>query len=206
MRHAREDYNEAIKDVRMLSGAFITTVTFPVVRGTPIPDDEPVFLLRAQDPFAAEAVAMYANKLAAHARNDADLAFARLATRHADLMAAWPHKKDYPDTPGVNAPVIAAPVIDMTPEERRGTVRLVRRIAWSGAPDGDGVHERAHEDVSVPGSRANKPGRRKTDAFAAPEDNPADDVQEPNPNPEIPADPDAPTTPATSEGEEQAQP
>jgi hypothetical protein len=87
MRHAREDYNR-IQDPE-----------------NKIPADEPVFLLRAQDPFAAEAVRLYAHLLAANARNGsvgADVAFSSLALRHAAKMEEWPTKKAYPDAPGVN--------------------------------------------------------------------------------------------------------
>ena len=93
MRHCREDYQLAIRDFRE-----------SVLPGTAIPADEPVFLLRAQDPFAAGCVAQYATLLQLNARNDADHAFARLAQRQADLMATWPRKKEFPDAPGVNAP------------------------------------------------------------------------------------------------------
>lgn len=68
-----------------------------------IPANEPVFLLRGQDPFAADIVREYAIKLEVNARTEADLAFARLARRHAEKMAAWPTKKKYPDAPEVNA-------------------------------------------------------------------------------------------------------
>ena len=77
MKHAREDYNR-IQDPAGL-----------------IPEDEPVFLLRAQDQFACIAVAYYA-QLCASAQSPA---IAAKAVAHADLMAAWPKKK-IPDLPG----------------------------------------------------------------------------------------------------------
>lgn len=46
MKHAREDYNKRIVDLENL-----------------IPEDEPVFLLRGQDEFAARAVEFYADSL-----------------------------------------------------------------------------------------------------------------------------------------------
>lgn len=92
MKHARQDYQDRIVD---LAGK--------------IPEGEPVFLLRAQDPLAAEIVHEYAIRLQLRARNDADSAFAQLAHRQSDLMAAWATKKEYPDAPGVNAPEETAP-------------------------------------------------------------------------------------------------
>lgn len=76
MKHARDDYNR-IQDPAGL-----------------IPEDEPVFLLRAQDKLACEAVAYYAElcKLA-QAKE-----VAAKAEAHARLMAAWPKKK-IPDLP-----------------------------------------------------------------------------------------------------------
>ena len=76
MIHAREDYNR-IQDPAGL-----------------IPDDEPVFLLRAQDELACKAVAYYA-ELCKHAQ---DLPVAMKAQAHAERMAAWPKKK-VPDLP-----------------------------------------------------------------------------------------------------------
>lgn len=76
MKHARDDYNR-IQDPAGL-----------------IPDDEPVFLLRAQDQLACMAVAYYAS-LCEQAQTPEIAAKARA---HADAMAAWPKKK-VPDLP-----------------------------------------------------------------------------------------------------------
>lgn len=71
MKHAREDYNR-IQDPAGL-----------------IPEDEPVFLLRAQDQLACEAVRYYAELCA---KNQAPEVAAK-ALAHAELMAKWPKKK-----------------------------------------------------------------------------------------------------------------
>lgn len=71
MKHARSDYNNANLDLH-------------------IPDDEPVFLIRAQDVVAADAVRAWADL------NDAaggDPKLSRLAREHATLMDQWPKKK-----------------------------------------------------------------------------------------------------------------
>lgn len=94
MRHAREDYQESIVDLRTES---------PVRdwQNKAIPKDEPVFLLRAQDQFAVEAVKFYAGLVNGHARNEGDVRLYQLCMRHAAIMEEWPKKK-FPDTPGVN--------------------------------------------------------------------------------------------------------
>lgn len=69
MKHARQDYNR-IQDPAGL-----------------IPDDEPVFLLRAKDRTAPQIVRLWA-----HAQKhlpDADQRAIELAERHADAMEAW---------------------------------------------------------------------------------------------------------------------
>ena len=76
MIHARDDYNR-IQDPAGL-----------------IPEDEPVFLLRAQDQLACMAVAYYA-ELCKRAQA---LPVAMKAQAHAERMAAWPKKK-VPDLP-----------------------------------------------------------------------------------------------------------
>lgn len=79
MKHAREDYND------------ITT------NGTTrkIPAYEPVFLLRAQDKFAAPAVRYWAALVEVQG---ADPAMVEAARAHARLMDLWPVKKT-PDLP-----------------------------------------------------------------------------------------------------------
>lgn len=69
MKHARDDYNR-IQDPAGL-----------------IPDDEPVFLLRAQDRHAAATVRSYATRC-----QSAELT--RLAREQADRMDAWPKHKE----------------------------------------------------------------------------------------------------------------
>lgn len=71
MKHAREDYNR-IQDP-----------------DNKIPEDEPVFLLRAQDQFACKAAEYYAY-LCEQAQSPE---VAAKAKAHAEAMAAWPIKK-----------------------------------------------------------------------------------------------------------------
>ena len=78
MKHAREDYSR-IQDPAGL-----------------IPDDEPVFLLRAQDKLAADIVAVYAEAAEA---NGASPELVRLCREQAARMRAW-HTKKTPDLPG----------------------------------------------------------------------------------------------------------
>ena len=80
MKHARPDYDR-IQDPE-----------------GKIPDDEPVFLLRGQDPVAASAVVLWA-ELAEVAGASPEIV--ALARRHADAMHAWAQKagKQFPDLP-----------------------------------------------------------------------------------------------------------
>lgn len=61
-----------------------------------LPADEPVFLLRGQDVFAADAVRAWARMAL---RGGADPETVARALEHADRMDAWPVKK-IPDAPG----------------------------------------------------------------------------------------------------------
>lgn len=81
MIHAREDYNR-IQD--------------PQGR---IPDDEPVFLLRAQDEFAPAVVADWARRAC---EGGADEKIVSLALAHAARMQEWQaaHGRKTPDLPG----------------------------------------------------------------------------------------------------------
>lgn len=72
MRHAREDYNR-IQDPANL-----------------IPEDEPVFLIRAQDANSGEAVRDYAVRAL---RSGASPELVQRCFDHAKLMDAWPKKK-----------------------------------------------------------------------------------------------------------------
>jgi hypothetical protein len=83
MDHGRNDYNRRIQDV-----------------GGQIPDDEPVFLLRAQDVAAADTVRYWA-KLNVEGGGDKDVSDRALA--HADNMEAWVIKKRA-DTPAEAVP------------------------------------------------------------------------------------------------------
>lgn len=55
----------------------------------PIPDNEPVFLIRARDELAVTTVRIYA----ALARERGLVKVAASAEAHADLMAVWPTRK-----------------------------------------------------------------------------------------------------------------
>jgi hypothetical protein len=72
MKHARDDYNR-IQD--------------PAKK---IPEEEPVFLLRAQDELASLAVDYWADLMES---NGGDPELIRLAREHAAKMAAWPNQK-----------------------------------------------------------------------------------------------------------------
>lgn len=78
MRHARADYAR-IQDPANL-----------------IPEEEPVFLLRGQDKFAAEALRYYAY-LVSNSR-DHDARVVQLTRQQADLMDDWSRHKS-PDIP-----------------------------------------------------------------------------------------------------------
>jgi hypothetical protein len=71
--HARKDYNERIQDSAKL-----------------IPEDEPVFLIRAQDQVGHAAVRGWAYM---HRLNGGSDAAYTLAMEHADKMEQWPKKK-----------------------------------------------------------------------------------------------------------------
>lgn len=77
MKHARDDYNR-IQDPCDI-----------------IPHDEPVFLLRGQDKFAAMLVETYANFVE---MDGGDPEIVRLSREQADRMRAWPTHKS-PDMP-----------------------------------------------------------------------------------------------------------
>jgi hypothetical protein len=81
MKHARDDYNR-IQDPAGL-----------------IPEDEPVFLLRAQDKHAAATLRYYAH-LVALDQGDVSILFA--TQKQADAMEAWPRHKA-PDMPALDA-------------------------------------------------------------------------------------------------------
>jgi hypothetical protein len=78
MKHARDSYRQ-IQDP---SGK--------------IPEDEPVFLLRAQDPVAAEVVDYWVERTEAKGGDPGMLGLAR---DQADRMEAWPIKKAVADIP-----------------------------------------------------------------------------------------------------------
>jgi len=78
MRHAREDYQRRIVDLENI-----------------IPADEPVFLLRGQDIYAARVVRFWAVLVAQH---EGDPRIVTAAMNIADEMDKWPTSKE-PDLP-----------------------------------------------------------------------------------------------------------
>ena len=73
MKHARDDYNDRIQD-----------------SAKKIPEDEPVFLLRAQDSAAADTVRQWA---IFNDQHGGDPELSRLALLQATAMDAWPVHK-----------------------------------------------------------------------------------------------------------------
>jgi len=87
MKFTREDYNRRIVD---LEGK--------------IPDDEPVFLLRAQDKFSSITLKKYCDYLEEEARisnNTALMAMAQELREHAHAMLMWKYSH-VPDKPTDN--------------------------------------------------------------------------------------------------------
>lgn len=89
MKHARSDYNRfqdpALEDASLLGEG-----------STPIDENEPVFLLRAQDKHAGATVAFYAGLLAQDLEVDSEMA--RVCARWAARMQNWAVRKT-PDMP-----------------------------------------------------------------------------------------------------------
>lgn len=73
MLHISKSYNERIQDNKNI-----------------IPDDEPVFLLRAQDALAASLISRWADDLQ---RNNGDPKLVKMAREHAVKMREWQQKK-----------------------------------------------------------------------------------------------------------------
>lgn len=119
MKHAREDYNR-IQDPAGL-----------------IPDDEPVFLLRAQDMHAAETLRWYASEVA-DVGGDADVITATL--EQADRMDAWPVKK----APDITRSDFSRPA---APRDRTAAfIPDPHRLDWPMATDGTAL---ANVDVKM---------------------------------------------------------
>lgn len=124
MRHARPDYNR-----------------FQDPAGK-VPDDEPVFLLRAQDPDAAEAVRYYSALLRRRAAKFEDEPQAAIAaTALADTarswsieMEGWPVKKAIADLPPAGSSEAVRPVIRVAGADNLEPVFLLRGISV-GAED-----------------------------------------------------------------------
>ncbi len=89
MKHAREDYNRfqdpALNDPSLLGEGL-----------TPIAEDEPVFILRAQDKHAAKAVRYYAALLQGDEKVGERMIQA--CFKWAEKMRDWPNQKS-PDMP-----------------------------------------------------------------------------------------------------------
>jgi hypothetical protein len=85
MLHARNDY-QGIQDTLGL---------------TNIPENEPVFLFRAQDPFASSMLRIYADNIQ---KAGATKEMVLLVHEHADRMEQWQKKKAVPDIIAGNPP------------------------------------------------------------------------------------------------------
>ncbi len=82
MRHARADYDRRIQDSEKL-----------------IPEQEPVFLLRAQDQYAPDTLRDYAARVYNRGRGDSEAS--REILEHAQAMEVWQreHGSKLPDAP-----------------------------------------------------------------------------------------------------------
>ena len=89
MIHAREDY----KCIQDPSGK--------------IPEDEPVFLLRGQDPLAPRLLKIWANELA---RQGGDVNMCKMVSEHSNAMIAWQktHPTHIPDLPTNPSKIVTA--------------------------------------------------------------------------------------------------
>ena len=76
MKHARPDYERIQDSLEVRKGG--------------IPENEPVFLLRAQDKVAAQVVRIWA---ILHRANGGEEPIARMAETWANVMDKWPYKK-----------------------------------------------------------------------------------------------------------------
>lgn len=138
MKHAREDYNR-IQDPAGL-----------------IPDDEPVFLLRAQDELACRAVAYYAGLCA----NVQAPEISARALAHSKAMAEWPKKK-VPDLPDDLATHPQAPASPLPEAEAQ---KAVAPFGWYGESRFDNDFT-TNEDTS---RRWHTNGYRLTPLYATP--------------------------------------
>lgn len=86
MQHARDDYNTRIQD-----------------SAGKIPADEPVFLLRAQDPYAADAVQCWLNNYLSLTQ-EPDPVVVQQVQEHIGRMREYQPKKSYPDLPDPEPP------------------------------------------------------------------------------------------------------
>lgn len=113
MIHARDDY-QRIQD--------------PAGR---IPADEPVFLLRAQDKTAPDAVEAWANL---QYRQGGNREMANLAMQHAHAMRAWQstHGAKVADMPPQDAPIVMPPGMEIRPP-----APIIPRAQWAKQGDND---------------------------------------------------------------------
>ena len=89
MKHARPDYDR-FQDPALSNPSLLGE------GGTPIGEDEPVFILRAQDVHAAATVAYYAMRLGKDINVDPEMA--AVCVKWAHEMAKWMPQK-HPDMP-----------------------------------------------------------------------------------------------------------
>lgn len=92
MRHGRADYNEHVQDGGKLIG-----------------EDEPVFLLRAQDHFAPHNLLDYAARADETGLTEMAAAVRKQATAMREWQQAHPDRVKHPDLPAAQPPAAPSP-------------------------------------------------------------------------------------------------
>lgn len=95
MAEAFDGLANLVEDIAQVGDDVVPVITNGTIRM--IPKDEPIFLLRGQDKYAARAVRFWAD-LVDMDTNGSTPAIAKTARAHADKMAAWEPRKT-PDLP-----------------------------------------------------------------------------------------------------------
>ncbi len=110
-----------------------------------IPMEEPVFLLRAQDPAAANAVRFWASE---NLDRGGDKELSRIACEFADKMDAWPVHKlaDQPDVENIDHPEDEQPA---EPETEQGTIRQIVHYNEGDGPE-ISCGDRKDSDATTP--------------------------------------------------------
>jgi len=113
-----------------------------------IPENEPVFLLRAQDKVAARTVRAWANY---NLDAGGDPQLSKMAREHADLMDQWPVKKlaDLPATPATE-PVEPPPGPNNVPPAEQPAEQPAESPTKPASKEGSGVATEPAESESKP--------------------------------------------------------